>query len=51
MALNIEDINKYVVINLKDLKVKDTKCECGYRIYYVGSKIICPRCKRIFTPR
>jgi len=46
-----EDINKYLVINLKDLKVKEMRCECGYRLYYVGSKVICPRCKRILNSR
>ncbi|MBW9223987.1 hypothetical protein KKP90_05380 [Methanothermococcus sp. SCGC AD-155-E23] len=46
-----EDINKYLVINLKDLKVKEMRCECGYRFYYVGSKVICPRCKRILNSR
>jgi len=48
---NGDDINKYIVIHLRDLKVKNTICKCGYRFYYVGSKVICPRCKRIFTPR
>jgi len=53
MTSNIkeDDINKYIVIHLKDLKVKNTICKCGYRFYYVGSKVICPRCNRVFTPR
>jgi len=47
----MKDISTSLVINLKDLKVKDTRCECGYRIYYVGSKVICPRCNRILNRR
>ncbi|ENN96770.1 hypothetical protein J422_00371 [Methanocaldococcus villosus KIN24-T80] len=39
-----------VRIDLKELDkyVKEFKCKCGYTFRYVGSSIICPKCKTLW---
>ena len=50
LDLNDEDLYRYTIIDLKELKTKKIKCICGKILHYVGNKIICPKCKRIITP-
>ncbi|MBW9220872.1 hypothetical protein KKP91_01490 [Methanothermococcus sp. SCGC AD-155-M21] len=50
LDLNDEDLYRYTIIDLKELETKKVKCTCGKVFHYVGHKIICPKCKRIFSP-
>ena len=50
LDLNDEDLYRYTIIDLKELETKKIRCICGKVFHYVGHKIICPKCKRIFFP-
>ncbi len=46
--LHDDELSKWTIIDLDNLKTKKIKCNCGYEFNCVGKKILCPKCKTIF---
>jgi predicted Zn-ribbon and HTH transcriptional regulator len=46
--LHDDELCKWTIIDLDELKTKKVKCNCGYVFNCVGKRILCPKCKKIF---
>ncbi|WP_421078112.1 hypothetical protein Mjas_01915 [Methanothermococcus sp. Ax23] len=46
--LQDDELCKWTIIDLDELKTKKVKCNCGYVFNCVGKRILCPKCKKIF---